>query len=206
MAHLLVEHREPLDAARLVRLFERCGPARYEGRGARVTPEDRARWAATAEAAGWAQAYAWDVSGPGGLARVNLALRATAFPFRGIDPAAWLHLMLDVPFEDAGDGEWLAGYLGAMREAFSLPFAFADTEHHLKENAGADPRKLAWPIMLLGPEHVQRVGEDLVRTAPAVVREVAPQTYLLQVSEAPFAARARALDALAEHLGRRARR
>jgi hypothetical protein len=206
-AHVMVEHREPLDAQRLVRLFERCGPARYEGRGAAVTPADRQRWAATAEASGWAQAYAWDVPGPAaGFARVNLALRAGAIPLKSVDPASWLHLACDLAFDDPAEGAWLADYLRAMGDAFGLAYAFADTEHHLKANPNADPRKLTWPIMLLGPDHVQRIGEERIRGAPALVQELGPQTYLVQVSEAPLAARARALDALAEHLGRTARR
>jgi hypothetical protein len=53
---------------------------------------------------------------------------------------------------------------------------------------------------------VQRIGEERLLSAPALVQPLGPQTYLVQVSEAPLSARARALDALAGHLGRSARR
>ncbi|GEM_PF-3733025 len=203
--HVLVEHGG-LDRERALRLFERCGPARYQGRGAAVTAADRARWADAAEASGWAQAYAWDVPGPGGrLVRVSLSLQASAVKLRGVAPASWLHLVCALPFDDPAEALWLGDYLAAMGDALPLSFAFADTEHHLRENANADPRKLAWPIMLLGPAHVQRLGEERIRSAPAVVREVGGSLLVL-ASEAPLAARARTLDALAAHLGRSARR
>lgn len=204
---MLVEHREPLDRERVLRLFQRCGPARYERKGAAVTPEDRERWAASAETSGWSQAYAWDVPGPSGSpARVNIALQATALPMRGAPPASWLHLVCDVAFAAPEEGAWLADYLSAMGEAFTIPFAFADSAHHLRSNAASDPRKLVWPLMLLGPEHVQRVGAERLLSAPGLVRPLAGGAFFVQVSEAPLAARARALEALAQHIGRPARR
>lgn len=212
--HLLVDLRKPWDVERARAFFAACGPARYEGRGAAVTPEDHERWARAAEAAGWRHAFVWDVPFPRGLVRLGVAMRCEPFPLGGrepvpwklVDPARWMRVDLSrLDFEDEATLPWLGDYLGRLARAVEPGFAFADVEGKLAANVATDPRGLTWPILLLAPDHVARIGRERVASAPALAREVAPETFLVALPAPTFGTRARALDAVAGTLGRRAR-
>lgn len=104
--------------------------------------------------------------------------------------------------EDAYEATWFLDKALLSLPVLQPEFACMDTDVLVARNLGDDPRQVAWPLMVFGPEMVQRHGADHLRRAPAWKTEpLAYGGFLVQAAENPFMATRKELRAVADHLG-----
>lgn len=87
-------------------------------------------------------------------------------------------------------------------ETLTPEFAVSDTGDFLRQHLKHDPSAFAWPLMVLGPERVAKLGRERVLKSPAwKVEELAYGGVWIQVSPNPYSAPRKSLEALATYLG-----
>lgn len=101
-----------------------------------------------------------------------------------------------------GDAAWFLARARPLVPVFEPTFGFADTPKRVIKNVGDDPAKLAWPLVIFGPEMVKEIGRERLLESPAWNTEELPYGGVsIQVWENPFTAPAKLVAALADHLG-----
>jgi hypothetical protein len=138
--------------------------------------------------------------------------REVEIPFIMNDPAHWLRTNSggDPDSRTAAGASWFLDRVRPLLPVFEPDFAFADTDLHLVKNLDGidiDPAALSWPLMVLGPERVAKLGRDHVAATPAWKVEFLPYGGAwIQAAENPFDMLQPRLVKLAAHLGLTPRR
>ena len=99
---------------------------------------------------------------------------------------------------------WFLDKCRLLLPEFEPDFACADvgTTVVARLEGGADPRGFAWPLMVFGPEEVERIGRQKLLDAPAWKVEELPYGGIwLQVWENPFDTPQTDVAILARYLG-----
>lgn len=136
--------------------------------------------------------------------RRKLQLKA----FQG-GPGNWLSVMAGPTGLDPSSSENAAWFFERVRPFIPMlepSYGFADVMERVIARIGDDASQVAWPLMIFGPEEVEKFGRERLLQAPAWKVEPLPYGGIwLQVSENPFAKPARAaVKDLAAYLGLRA--
>lgn len=98
--------------------------------------------------------------------------------------------------------QWLLRRVRLIVDVLESDFAYGDVEENVAKFTGDDPRKKAWPFMILGPELVARYGRERVLSVPAwKVEELPHGAMWIEATENPFTATRKEIRKLAEHLG-----
>ena len=110
----------------------------------------------------------------------------------------------DLEWNVTSEMDWFLDKCRLVLPHFQPDFAFADVRTTVvaRLEGGADPRDFAWPLMVLGPEEVRRIGRQKLLDAPAWKVEELPYGGIwLQVWENPFDTPQTDVAILARYLG-----
>lgn len=96
-------------------------------------------------------------------------------------------------------------FLDHMRRAVDFQeaqFAFSTTSYALSREGHAEPKKYAWPVMVLGGDLLARLGEEaVIRSSAHLVLELPNHRYWVEVAAHPFLVTQEELDKFAGDLG-----